>query len=229
MLYFWGVVWESVCGGFNCFLFSHVFTTNLTGYCLIAKKRLIAKKKRLVTNASKVIANNLIAKTKAFFSFYSLHVLLGRRDLPIAVKLHCDWKPGLAGVAKKHFQTVVQDCEHMYINLRKKATPKASPPDRMKWVKKFLSAAATLPTSTMLHLVLERSLERMDEVWECKKFSQYLCRRYLCFAACDVEAYGVDRMRSAKFWRTDSIRLANRATRRRSNRLRPATCNSKEV
>ena len=38
MLHFWGVVWESLCGGFNCFLFSHMFTTNLTGYCLMAKK-----------------------------------------------------------------------------------------------------------------------------------------------------------------------------------------------
>lgn len=96
-------------------------------------------------------------------------------------------------------KTLFDVCEHMFANLPKKATPKASPPERLKWVKTFLSAAATLPTSTMLHVVLERSLERVDEVWECQKFSKYLCRRYLCFAACDVEVYGVDRMRSGQF------------------------------
>lgn len=132
--------------------------------------------------------------------FAAIQTELGRRALPIAVQLHCDWKPGLASVAKKHFKTVMQDCEHMYTNMRKKATPKASPPERMKWVKKLLSAAATLPTSTMLHVVLERSLERMDEVWECQKFSKYLARRYLCVVQSDVEVYGVDRMRSARFW-----------------------------
>ena len=160
--------------------------------------------------------------------FAAIQTELGRRALPIAVQLHCDWKPGLASVAKKHFKTVMQDCEHMCTNMRKKATPKASPPERMKWVKKLLSAAATLPTSTMLHVVLERSLERMDEVWECQKFSKYMARRYLCVAfslmlksmewtGCDPPDFG-----------TAAIRLVKQDTLRRNSSLRPATHNSSE-
>lgn len=99
----------------------------------------------------------------------------------------------------RYFPLVLNDVEHLLANLRKSASPK--PQNRpLEAVKKLVHTVSVLPTATMVHVLLQRSLQRMAVVWGDAAFAKYFQKQYLADARSSQEVYGTDTMQRARWW-----------------------------